>query len=776
MPIRLKYDVVGVPLSEAGVSPAKRKFGQELIGQQRKYDFDTKQLQQKQYNDNLNANRDFARDLQMDQNKRQFEGDAEKARRATALADRDEQRGYNKSEKLEDRDWRAAEQEKIAQRQAEKEAKMAERADIRDGIENGEFGDANSPTVRRLKELELAEMNARAGKTKDGRIDPAQQAEALQKIEAERAGLVQNRLPRKAPPSADAQIKSRTSSDGRQRVQPGGKIEDVPPPPQQGPIPSWEGFRKDPKEQARYQEQARNELTEGGKNPAGASDPRAVNRRAAELWDIDEEARQAPPQAVTPEPSPPGPRGYFNPATVEKPPVTDAPSRASLLAVQSDASANADAAGMYGNNPAPAPSASEANAAAAAMYGAPPVATPPAASAQSAPAQEELMDADSVKWSQQPIGTRLRRKDGTIVVKNRRNGWNIEQPVAAGQAASPVSSQPEDPAAANAAAASMYGSAPAAAATGQPATAQPAAPQTPVTSTNSYYQNQPAPQVQEKPQVPVTATNSYYQNQPAATPSPPVASANSNYQNQLAAAAAAASWQGAKNQPAVNTKNAAALAPGHPDYKPMPTPTGQIDANGFAIMSDGSRVDPRDSDAMKSGGRRKQAVMRLTNPDGSPIKRTDNYVQLEASDAKQQADSFLNRPPVTSRNDPKQVAATQQARLFLANQSKQSKAAALETKNFWDAKVAGAGNKVEKNEYTAIKNFVTKNQSPAVQNAIMKGYDPAASLEEKQEAMRFLLDNGIDLEEITKKQRVASSARGSARSAFDRDFPRGPKY
>jgi hypothetical protein len=709
MPIRLKYDVVGVPLSEAGVSPAKRKFGQELIAQQRKYDFDTKQLQQKQYNDNLNANRDFARDLQMDQNKRQFEGDAEKARRATALADRDEQRGYNKSEKLEDRDWRAAEQEKIAQRQAEKEAKMAERADIRDGIENGEFGDANSPTVRRLKELELAEMNARAGKTKDGRIDPAQQAEALQKIEAERAGLVQNRLPRKAPPSADAQIKSRTSSDGRQRVQPGGKIEDVPPPPQQGPIPSWEGFRKDPKEQARYQEQARNELTENGKNPAGSSDPRAVNRRAAELWDIDEEARQAPPQAVTPEPSPPGPRGYFNPANVVKPPMTGAPSRASLLAVQSDASANADAAWMYGNNPAPAPSASEAdaaaaamygnpessaNAAAAAMYGAPPVATSPAASAQSTPAQEELMDADSVKWSQQPIGTRLRRKDGTIVVKNRRNGWNIEQPVAAGQAAPPVASQPEDPAAANAAAASMYGSAPAAAATGQPAAAQPAVPQTPVTSTNSYYQNQPAPQVQEKPQVPVTATNSYYQNQPAATPSPQAASANSNYQNQLAAAAAAASWQGAKNQPTANTE----------------------------------------------------------------------------------AESFLNRSPVTNRNDPKQVAATQQARLFLANQSKQSKASALETKNFWDAKVAGAGNKVEKNEYTAIKNFVTKNQSPAVQNAIMKGYDPAASLEEKQEAMRFLLDNGIDLEEITKKQRVASSARGSARSAFDRDFPRGPKY
>lgn len=62
-----------------------------------------------------------------------------------------------------------------------------------------------------------------------------------------------------------------------------------------------------------------------------------------------------------------------------------------------------------------------------------------------------------------------------------------------------------------------------------------------------------------------------------------------------------------------------ALAPAHPDYKAPPTPTDRRDAQGYVIMSDGSKVDPRDSAAMKSGGQQVQSVARFTNPDGSQI-------------------------------------------------------------------------------------------------------------------------------------------------------------
>jgi hypothetical protein len=72
-----------------------------------------------------------------------------------------------------------------------------------------------------------------------------------------------------------------------------------------------------------------------------------------------------------------------------------------------------------------------------------------------------------------------------------------------------------------------------------------------------------------------------------------------------------------------------ALAPAHPDFKAPPVSTGKKDAKGFVIMSDGSKVDPRDSAAMKSGGGVTQDVMRMTNPDGSK-KDPMEGVMLEA--------------------------------------------------------------------------------------------------------------------------------------------------
>lgn len=72
-----------------------------------------------------------------------------------------------------------------------------------------------------------------------------------------------------------------------------------------------------------------------------------------------------------------------------------------------------------------------------------------------------------------------------------------------------------------------------------------------------------------------------------------------------------------------------ALAPGNPAYKAPPTPTEQRDQLGYVIMSDGSRVDPRDSLAMSTGGRATQSDLKLTHPNGSPIERRADTV-LEA--------------------------------------------------------------------------------------------------------------------------------------------------
>lgn len=77
-----------------------------------------------------------------------------------------------------------------------------------------------------------------------------------------------------------------------------------------------------------------------------------------------------------------------------------------------------------------------------------------------------------------------------------------------------------------------------------------------------------------------------------------------------------------------------ALAPGNPAYKAPPTPTDQRDELGYVIMSDGSRVDPRDSLAMSTGGRATQSDLKLTHPNGSPIeRRADTVLRSEYSAA-----------------------------------------------------------------------------------------------------------------------------------------------
>lgn len=60
-----------------------------------------------------------------------------------------------------------------------------------------------------------------------------------------------------------------------------------------------------------------------------------------------------------------------------------------------------------------------------------------------------------------------------------------------------------------------------------------------------------------------------------------------------------------------------ALAPAHPDYQASPTPTGQKDAQGYVIMSDGSRVHPAEVKFAMKGAQ--SDFYRTLNPDGSQI-------------------------------------------------------------------------------------------------------------------------------------------------------------
>lgn len=295
MPIRLKYDVAAVggeASGGGGGGGSRRKFGQDLVMQQRKYDLDTKQLQQQQGFQNQQAGQKRAFDLQMAQNDRFFAGKADEERRKLALEDRDAANARQDDLLKRKRDQDLADAAAVQRRQADDQARMARRGDIQDGINNGEF---DAATARRLKDLDLAEMDARAGKG----LDAGQQADAMRQIEAEREKLLQNRMTPKPLPTVDEEFNARKTSDGKMMKDAKGNFVPVPQEPRQGPIPSWEGFQDDKKFKD-YQDRAINELTEGGVKPQGAADPRAVNKRAAELWDIDQESRQAPAAPAQP--------------------------------------------------------------------------------------------------------------------------------------------------------------------------------------------------------------------------------------------------------------------------------------------------------------------------------------------------------------------------------------------------------------------------------------------------------------------------------------------
>ena len=87
-----------------------------------------------------------------------------------------------------------------------------------------------------------------------------------------------------------------------------------------------------------------------------------------------------------------------------------------------------------------------------------------------------------------------------------------------------------------------------------------------------------------------------------------------------------------------------ALTPAHPNYKAPPTPTDQVDAKGFVIMSDGSKVHPAEVQNAKKGFQ--TDVNRLQNPDGSPIEPSSRaYANELGAGAAQAAQPQAGLPP-----------------------------------------------------------------------------------------------------------------------------------
>lgn len=158
-----------------------------------------------------------------------------------------------------------------------------------------------------------------------------------------------------------------------------------------------------------------------------------------------------------------------------------------------------------------------------------------------------------------------------------------------------------------------------------------------------------------------------------------------------------------------------ALAPAHPDFKAPPVSTGKKDAKGFVIMSDGSKVDPRDSAAMKSGGGVTQDVMRMNNPDGS------------------------KKEPVSE------------------------KGMTLEAAPDFD-KLAESADESDRALYGELQNIYSKlvksPQSPMIQNAISVVVNQQSNPKLAAQAYLYLQSQGIDLSKLSrpkKRQRAGMS-------------------
>lgn len=189
MPITFRHDAASI----GGINNSStRKYGQALVLQQRKYE-----------QDNAMRLRDQLYDAQRQQNLFNFQqGIRNQANQAAvidnvrqqAIRDMDEKKRQEELQRREAReDARRKEDMAVADQRAKEQAveraRVQQRMDIRDGLDNGEFleGDAT-----RLRENLTAESTILSNPYSY----PAQKAEALSKVRAERENLLKQRIPR----------------------------------------------------------------------------------------------------------------------------------------------------------------------------------------------------------------------------------------------------------------------------------------------------------------------------------------------------------------------------------------------------------------------------------------------------------------------------------------------------------------------------------------------------------------------------------------------------
>lgn len=275
MAITFRHDAAAVvPPSNS----ATRKYGQQLVLQQQQQKYAAQQ-----------AGYDRMFDAYKQANQAQFVLNRDMQQNAFQMG-RDKQ--LNQFDMERDKiqfDRQQQQQEAERQRAFMEDARKQSGRFIMDSIEAGEY-DPN--TARELRQNLIDEAEALGNPN----LDATQRAEALNKIRSRRATLSANRMPKAPPPTAQEQFDKGIVTDPatgmRYRQNSKGDYEPMEQPKQE-PRNAAEAFRADPKLRDRYAADAINSLPEEER-----TDREKVNKKAMELYDIDQRSFNPQPTAA----------------------------------------------------------------------------------------------------------------------------------------------------------------------------------------------------------------------------------------------------------------------------------------------------------------------------------------------------------------------------------------------------------------------------------------------------------------------------------------------
>jgi len=267
MAIKFRHDAAAVALPS---NQSQRKYGQSLVLQQNQQKY---AAQQQGYDRLFTLGRDAMQSR--DQAIRQGQQNA-------FQTIRDVNQNANLMERQESQNKFLLDQQQKAQQQAFlDEARKQSSGMIMEDIKNEQYDPA---TARKLQQNLVAESEALGNPG----LDATQRAEALQKIRAERAVLTANRMQKPPPPTPDEEFKQGVATDPetgmRYRKNSKGDWEELKQ-AEKPPTSAIEAFKADPKTEAKFMEEAKTIITEGGEKPLDeAGYGRAVSL-ARKLWE-----------------------------------------------------------------------------------------------------------------------------------------------------------------------------------------------------------------------------------------------------------------------------------------------------------------------------------------------------------------------------------------------------------------------------------------------------------------------------------------------------------